>query len=280
MSIAKQITPALVACAAAGWLAAGAAPAQAAAAPVSAAAAHPVRACTYRLAHVRPSSYLRVRKGPGLRFRPIGRLTTAGGRVAGSCTTTKGWVAVKTSAGRSGWAWGHYLRKVAKSHRSDIVAGPSLTCTYQLAHVRSTSALRVRRGPGLRFRPIGRLTTAGGRVAGSCTTTKGWVAVKTSAGRSGWAWGHYLRKVAKPHPAAPATVPSLGCTYQFLNQGPAGSLAVYNGPGTGYQPIGTLNAGGRFAGSCTTTNGWVAVKTSTGKVGWTPAQKLLKIAGR
>ncbi|WP_067175214.1 SH3 domain-containing protein [Microtetraspora niveoalba] len=197
MSISKQITPALAVCAAAGWLAVGVAPAQAAAAPAGTAAAHPVRACTYRLAHVRSTSYLRVRRGPGLRFRPIGRLTTAGGRVAGSCTTTKGWVAVQTSTGRSGWAWAHYLRKVAKSQ-----------------------------------------------------------------------------------PAAPAAVPSLSCTYQLLHQGSTGSLTVYNGPGSGFQPIGTLNAGGRFAGSCSTADGWVAVKTSTGKVGWTPAQKLRKITGR
>ncbi|MFF0312170.1 hypothetical protein ACFYSC_32435 [Streptosporangium sp. NPDC004379] len=128
----QRILPALAACAAAGLLAIGVAPAQAdSSTPRPSGVSTPVavprptgvnvpaawatsaaRTCAYRVVHVRRGSFLRIRSGPGLRYRPIGRLRVADGRVYGSCTSRRGWISVKAPTGRSGWSYGYYLRRV------------------------------------------------------------------------------------------------------------------------------------------------------------------------
>ncbi|MGV9326672.1 hypothetical protein [Streptosporangium sandarakinum] len=117
----QRILPALIACAAAGLLAIGVPPAQADSGgpgptgvnpPAAGATTSSARTCAYRVAHVRRSSFLRVRSGPGLNRRPIGRLRVADGRVYGSCTARHGWIAVKTPTGTSGWSFGYHLRRV------------------------------------------------------------------------------------------------------------------------------------------------------------------------
>ncbi|MGV9600326.1 hypothetical protein ACWDR1_27075 [Streptosporangium sandarakinum] len=130
----QRILPALIACAAAGLLAIGVPPAQADSGgpgptgigtpiattprpagvnpPAAGATTSSARTCAYRVAHVRRGSFLRVRSGPGLNRRPIGRLRVADGRVYGSCTARHGWIAVKTPTGTSGWSFGYHLRRV------------------------------------------------------------------------------------------------------------------------------------------------------------------------
>ncbi|MER6952148.1 SH3 domain-containing protein [Nonomuraea sp. NPDC000554] len=105
MSISKHTV--LVACMAAGGLAVAGLPAHAASS-----AGRPALACAYQVTHVRPVSFLNVRAGAGLRFHPVGKRRTADGRFAGACQPNKGWVAVKASDGKSGWASARYLRKV------------------------------------------------------------------------------------------------------------------------------------------------------------------------
>jgi uncharacterized protein YraI len=152
---------------------------------------YPTLACGYRVAHVRPGGFLNVRSGPGVRYRPVGKLSTANGRIAGSCRSTKHWVAVKTSSGRTGWASANYLHGA----RHPRVSYPALTCAYQLSGVRPGGFLNVRSGPGTRYRPVGKLSTADGRIAGSCRSTKHWVAVKPPNGKAGWAPSNNLTKV-------------------------------------------------------------------------------------
>ncbi|MER6176507.1 SH3 domain-containing protein [Streptosporangium sp. NPDC001681] len=74
----------------------------------------PTLACTYQVTHVRRVSFLNVRSGAGLRFRPVARLRVADGRFAGACKPTRGWVKVMAANGRRGWASAGYLRKVTK----------------------------------------------------------------------------------------------------------------------------------------------------------------------
>ncbi|MCT9933252.1 SH3 domain-containing protein [Planotetraspora sp. A-T 1434] len=153
----------------------------------------PTLACTYRLHRVRSSSFLNVRKGPGLRFRPVGKLSVADGRFAGSCGAHHGWVAVKSAKGEPGWASAGFLRRFRASHP---VVRPALACSYRVTNLRTGGLLNVRKGPGLRFRPVGTLKAADGRFAGSCGAHHGWVAVKSAKGKPGWASGHYLAKQA------------------------------------------------------------------------------------
>ncbi|WP_370024221.1 SH3 domain-containing protein [Planotetraspora sp. GP83] len=156
--------------------------------------ARPTLACSYRLHRVRPSSFLNVRKGPALRFRPVGKLSAADGRFAGSCGAHHGWVAVKSAKGTPGWASAGFLRKLRASH--PVVTRPALACAYRVTNLRTGGFLNVRKGPGLRFRPVGTLKAADGRFAGSCGAHHGWVAVKSAKGDPGWASAHYLAKQA------------------------------------------------------------------------------------
>jgi uncharacterized protein YraI len=153
---------------------------------------YPALTCGYRVVHVRPGSFLNLRSGPGVRYRPIGKLRAADGRIAGSCRATRHWVEVKSSNGRTGWASANYLHH-ARNPR--VPSYPTLACAYQVSHVKQGGYTNVRSGPGLHFRPIGKLRAADGRIAGSCRSTRHWVAVKPPYGKAGWAPAVYLTKV-------------------------------------------------------------------------------------
>jgi uncharacterized protein YraI len=275
VNITKRVTPALAVCAAAGWLTVTAAPAQA-----TPASAHPALACTYQLTNLRTGGYVNVRTAPALNSRPVGTLRASASRFTGGCTSTRGWVAVRSSNGRSGWVSGHYLRRTT-THST--AKRPSLACTYQVANVRRSSYLNVRTAPGGGARRIGALRVSDGRFAGGCAPTRGWVAVKSSNGRSGWAAAHYLRKTTKTPLAASATPTASrpwGCTYQLTRVQPTSTVTVYSGRSTSSQPIGTLRpTDGRLGGGCTPTQGWVPVTSSNGRPGWASAYYLQKVAG-
>jgi uncharacterized protein YgiM (DUF1202 family) len=192
MPIIKRIILTLTLCAAAGWFMVTSAPAQAVPHPREE-TTRPLLACTYQVQNVRSSSFLNVRKGPGLRYRPVGRLKVADGRFAGACGASRGWVALKSSSGHAGWASAGYLHRIVTSHPS-VVRRPSLSCTYQVANMRAGGYLNVRKGPGLGYQPVGRLDQADGRIAGACSAWRGWVAVTSSNGKAGWASSRYLQK--------------------------------------------------------------------------------------
>ncbi|MFF0309603.1 hypothetical protein ACFYSC_19430 [Streptosporangium sp. NPDC004379] len=157
---------------------------------------HTVLACTYRVTGVRADSYLNVRSRPSLAGRRIGRLTVADGAFAGSCSAAGGWVEVKASNGRLGWASARYLRKVDEGQSpSDDKTPPGLTCNYRVVKLQPGGYLNVRSRPAADARRVGRLTPADIRFAGGCSAVKGWVAVRASNGKLGWASARYLHKV-------------------------------------------------------------------------------------
>ncbi|WP_433498190.1 SH3 domain-containing protein [Sphaerimonospora sp. CA-214678] len=205
MRIAKRIIPALTACAAAGWLVITGPSAQAD-------IVHPdpetgqtsgilvptqpsALSCTYKVRNVRKSSFLNVRKGPGLKYRPVGRLTVDSGRFAGACSPAGHWVKIEFGDGERGWVHTHYVRRLPATTDAPSVL-PDLSCAYRLKHVRKSSFLNVRKGPSPHHRRIGRLRVSDGRFLGACDSTHGWTAVKAANGRSGWAFTDYLRRVA------------------------------------------------------------------------------------
>ncbi|MBP2705543.1 hypothetical protein JOL79_17160 [Microbispora sp. RL4-1S] len=205
MTVAERLTPLISAGAAAGWLVLAVPPAlaDAPAAPPARAATlvrpepgpeGPALACSYRVRGISPWSHLNVREGPGRIHDVVGALRLSDGRFAGACTPSAGWVTVRYSGGRLGWVATRYLRKLDLVPPSAIVR-PSLSCTYRVVNVRRGSYLNVRRGPGLRYRPVGSLTATDGRFAGGCGRLHGWVAVETSSGKPGWASGHYLHRI-------------------------------------------------------------------------------------
>ncbi|GAA4599482.1 hypothetical protein GCM10023194_79680 [Planotetraspora phitsanulokensis] len=204
MAIVKGIIPALTVCATAGVLVIASAPALGAGKPIDEPAAAPVvkpvhepyrppMSCMYQVVKVRPSSFLNVRQGPGLRYRPVGELTVADGRFVGACGVSHGWVALTSSSGKLGWASAGYLYRIPTPHPS-LVRRPALSCSYRVANVRRGGHLQVRKGPGLTYEQIGTLDETDGRFAGACSAWRGWVAVTTSGGLPGWASSRYLKK--------------------------------------------------------------------------------------
>ncbi|MFC0551512.1 SH3 domain-containing protein [Planotetraspora thailandica] len=272
MRINRRVIPALATCAATGWLASIPSPAEASPLPT-----HQAQTCTYQVTNLRTGGYLNVRTAPTLKAQPVGTLRPTGARLTGGCTSTLGWVSVKASNGRSGWASGHYLRKTTPVRRISVPARPSLACTYQVANVRRSSFLNVRTAPAVGARRVGALRVSDGRFAGGCTSTHGWTAVKSSNGRSGWAAAHYLRKTSRT-PLAASTVRAWGCVYQLAHVQPSSMVTVYSGRGATYQPVGTLTpADGRFGGGCTATQGWVPVTSSNGRPGWVSSYYVQRI---
>jgi uncharacterized protein YraI len=267
VKVAKRVVPVLTICATAGWLAVTAPPAHATTTPAGAPASQ-TGACTYQVTNLRAGGYLNVRTAPASNSRTVGTLKRTDGSFTGSCTSTRGWFTVTSSNGRSGWASGRYLRRSGPVHRAAVPKLPALACTYQVANVRRSSYLNVRTAPGVGARRVGTLRASDGRFAGGCTSSRGWIAVTSSNGRSGWAAAHYLRKTTRTPLAASASRP-WGCTYQLTHVQPNGVVTVYNGRGNTYQPVGTLRlADGRFGGGCTATQGWVPVTSSNGRPGW------------
>lgn len=74
----------------------------------------PAPTCAYRLTHARRAGFLNVRSGAGLRFRQIGRLRVADGRLPRARAPIKGWIKVKAADDKHDWASAHYLRKITK----------------------------------------------------------------------------------------------------------------------------------------------------------------------
>ncbi|MFC0555632.1 SH3 domain-containing protein [Planotetraspora thailandica] len=238
--------------------------------------------CTYQLTNLRAGGYVNVRTAPALNARPVAMLKTSDGRFTGTCTSSRGWVAVRSPTGSSGWISGHYLQKVSSPPRTAVPRRPSLACTYQLANVRRSSYLNVRTAPWVGARRVGSLRVSDGRLAGGCAPTHGWVAVKSSNGRSGWAFGHYLRKTTRSPlaSATPAASRPWGCMYQLTRVRPTGTVTVYSSRSSSSQPVGTLSlTNGRFGGGCTATQSWIPVTSSNGRPGWAPAYYLQKVGG-
>jgi uncharacterized protein YgiM (DUF1202 family) len=154
---------------------------------------------------------------------------------------------------------------------------PRLACTYQVTHGHGSNAVNLYKDPKAGSLAIGKRQAGNARFAGSCTATNGWIAVQSTTGKLGWTSAHNLRKVpaGSSHPTRPS---GLACTYQVTHVRPISFLNVRNGPALHYHPIGKRQSGtARFAGSCTTTNGWIAVQSTTGKLGWASAHYLRKV---
>ncbi|MEV7009174.1 SH3 domain-containing protein [Streptosporangium sp. NPDC051022] len=167
------------------------------AAPVGALTGASAPVCTYRITGVRSGTTLPLRSGAGETFRTVGTLPTADGRLTGACTSVNGWVRVTSAAGATGWVPAKDLRRVATPSSATGRSRPA--CVYRVAHVRRSSFLSVRSGPGLRFHRVGSLRAGNGRRAGACAPAGGWIKIKSANGRHGWVSAHYLHKVTGPH---------------------------------------------------------------------------------
>jgi uncharacterized protein YraI len=186
--------------------------------------------------------------------------------------------AALTVCAAAGWLMVACLPATAAPTNTAGAPDPALGCTYQVVNTKPDQYVDIRSGAGSQFNPVAKLRVADGRFAGACASVNGWVAVKAAGGQRGWASAHHLHKVRKARHAAGSGHGALACTYRVTHVRRAGFLNVRSGAGTRFHRVGKLRvADGRFAGACTSVNGWVAVKAGNGRRGWASAHYLHKV---
>src|SRR5262245_39355697 len=134
-------------------------------------------------------------------------------------------------------------------------------------YIVTTSALRIRSGPGTTYSIVGMLyknnTIEGNELNGD------WVHITTAENQTGWSHRAYLELVAETTPP-----PTAAATYRV----DASTLNLRQGPGLTYAVIGSLKQGEMLEGLAVSgDNQWAQVRKSTGVTGWCSLKYLTKV---
>jgi len=130
----------------------------------------------------------------------------------------------------------------------------------------TTSALRIRSGPGTTYSTIGMLyknnTVQGDELKGD------WLHVTTADNKTGWSHRAYLELVDDTPP------PPAGTAYRV----DASTLNLRQGPGLNYAVLGSLKQGEMLEGlAISGDNQWAQVRRSNGVTGWCSLKYLTKV---
>jgi uncharacterized protein (TIGR02594 family) len=134
-------------------------------------------------------------------------------------------------------------------------------------YIVTTSALRIRSGPGLTFSTIGMLYknnfVQGAELQGD------WIHITASDNKVGWSHRAYLDLVAEePQP------PSGETAYRV----DASTLNLRQGPGLNYAVIGSLKQGETVTGLAVSgDNQWAQIRKTNGITGWSSLKYLTKV---
>jgi len=133
-------------------------------------------------------------------------------------------------------------------------------------YIVTTSALRIRSGPGTTYSTVGMLyknnTVQGGELKGD------WLHVTTSDNKTGWSHRAYLELVDEPPP------PPAGIAYRV----DASTLNLRQGPGLNYAVIGSLKQGEMLEGLAVSgDNQWAQIRKTNGVTGWCSLKYLTKV---
>jgi len=131
----------------------------------------------------------------------------------------------------------------------------------------TTTALRLRSGPGLNFEIIGMLyrnnLVNGGDIQGD------WVEVTTIDNQMGWSHRAYLELQDEPIPVSDGDIYRVDAT----------SLNLRQGPGTKYSVIGSLSKSEMVKGlSISADKSWVQIERTNGVQGWASLKYMTKLA--
>jgi len=134
-------------------------------------------------------------------------------------------------------------------------------------YIVTTSALRIRSGPGTTFPIIGMLyknaTVQGDEIKND------WVHITTTDNKTGWSHSGYLALVDETPP------PPSGTAYRV----DASTLNVRQGPGTNYAVIGSLKKGEVVEGLAVSADSqWVQIRKAGGITGWCSLKYMTKVA--
>src|SRR4030095_7628805 len=133
-------------------------------------------------------------------------------------------------------------------------------------YIVTTSALRLRSGPGTTYPTIGMLYK-NNLVQGS--ELKGdWLQITMADNKTGWSHRAYLELVDETPP------PPAETTYRV----DASTLNLRQGPGLNYAVIGSLKQGEMLEGlAISGDNQWVQIRKSNGVTGWCSLKYLTKV---
>ena len=133
-------------------------------------------------------------------------------------------------------------------------------------YIVTTSALRIRSGPGTNYSTIGMLyknnLVEGNELQGD------WLHINTPENKTGWSFRAYLELVDETPP------PTSGTTYRV----DAATLNLRQGPGLNYAVIGSLKMGEMLEGLAVSgDNQWAQIRRSAGATGWCSLKYLTKV---
>jgi len=141
---------------------------------------------------------------------------------------------------------------------------PEIGINYKVTAI----VLNVRSGPGIQFDKIGSL--AQDEIVKSIDVNEDgtWIKIQRSSdGLTGWCFAQYLVPTDEPTPPPPPTGVKYIVTVAVLN--------IRDGPGLGFNKIGTLGQGEIVDFIEANTDGtWLKIKRSDGLVGWSFSQYL------
>ncbi|WP_160118382.1 N-acetylmuramoyl-L-alanine amidase [Bacillus sp. V59.32b] len=179
------------------------------------------------------------------------------------------WGRVKTASGKTGWASLSYLTTKAP-------AAPKPAAKAPAKYYVTATSLNIRKSPSTTAAKVDLVKK---NAAVSLYEKKGsWGKVKTASGKTGWASLSYLTTKApvapKPAPKPPVTTSS-GKSYVVIR---TDGVNIRKSASTSAAVVTKVNRGTKLE-KISVDNGWVQVKTSTGKTGWV-ANWLATTAGK
>ncbi len=147
----------------------------------------------WRIADVARDDVLNVRQGPSVRYPIVGAIPPDGAGISRGECTARNWCLVKFRC-VTGWASGKYITLGATG------GGVHLAKFYRVIDHTYPDQLNVRKGPGTKFRVVGRIPHNGTKVRVSKCRSLGarrskWCVVQWGGVR-GWASGRYLANMA------------------------------------------------------------------------------------
>lgn len=210
------------------------------------------------------AGYLNIREKPTTSSKAIGYFKR--GQVVNIIQQQKGWS--KVSFGKqSGWVSSSYLTMVTKAPAKPAAAKPEVARATK--YYVTAGSLNIRKEPNTSSAVV---TIVKKDEAVTLFEKKDkWGKVKTASGKSGWASLSFLttKIPAKPAvPAAPVTanppVSAPGKNYVVVKQN---GTNIRNGPASSYSILTSEKAGATLE-KISVDNGWIKVKTKSGKTGW------------
>ena len=215
------------------------------------------------------TEYVNVRSGPGTNYTSK-TVIASGTSITVTDTSNPEWYAVKLSNGMTGYIYSIYIELQSSSGGGSTSGG---------VQAKTTAGVNLRRGAGTSFGVI-RVVATGTTVTVTEATNAQWYKVKLSDGTEGYIFTEYLNVISgdidsvKPDDSGDKEDEDDGGsdlegTGEYLRT--TTGVNLRKGPSTSTDVLTVLNSGTIVEVIDRDTQGWVHVRTTSGRVGYVSA---------